>query len=313
MRLAQYSGPNRNITRVEYKHEDRGALARYWCVRFRIQEPKAIVRNFYDSKLGGKEPALRMARRFRDAIENELAASERIYGSFGRFGKVGITGISRTCRRYTTKVGVKREYWRWQARWPKIDGKIGYQSFHDEKHGGYAGAKAAAEKARAQGVAAYEVHLKRHSMTPVIAAALQNKDRAPFTLFMPPVNEDIPAWRYMDFTKYVSMLENGGIFLPTVAMLEDPFEGSYARGNQKLRPMVHKHMPPAFDLTAGQMVQRLREHVTVSCWHMNERESAAMWNPGRLPACAGGGEGGEGGVSFRISLSPLGGSRPWKS
>lgn len=114
-------------------------------------------------------------------------------------------------------------------------------------------------------------------MTPVIAAASQDEDRAPFTLFMPPVNEDIPVWRYMDFTKYVSLLENGGIFLPTVAMLADPFEGSYARGNQELRPMVHKHMPPAFGLTAGKMVQRLREHVAVSCWHMNERESAAMW------------------------------------
>lgn len=60
-------------------------------------------------------------------------------------------------------------------------------------------------------------------------------------------------------------------------MLEDPFEGSYARGNEELRPLVYRHMPPAYGLTAGEMIKRLREHVTVRCWHINEQESAAMW------------------------------------
>ena len=100
---------------------------------------------------------------------------------------------------------------------------------------------------------------------------------APYTLFMPPTNLDVPVWRYMDFTKFVSMLENGALFLPMLAKLDDPFEGSYARGNEALRPLVHRHMPNAFDLTAGEMVLRLREFVAASCWHGNEQESAAMW------------------------------------
>jgi hypothetical protein len=277
MRLPQTKGERRNIVRIEYQHRDKAKPERCWRVRFRIEGMKPVTQPFSDSKYGGKEGALQMAIRFRDAMENELAASDRIYGSFGKFGKVGVSGIGRTCSRHTTKTGERREYWRWQARWPGIDGRRCYRSFQDEKHGGAEGAKVAAEAARAKGVAAYVEHLKKHSMTPVISAAQRDGNRAPFTLFMPPVNEDIPVWRYMDFTKYVSMLQNGGIYLPTVAMLEDPFEGSYARGNRELRPLVHKHMPPAFGLTAGKMVQRLRGHVAVSCWHMNERESAAMW------------------------------------
>ncbi len=81
----------------------------------------------------------------------------------------------------------------------------------------------------------------------------------------------------MDFTKLVSMLENGGLFLPMVAKLDDPFVGSYARGNEVLRPLVYRHFPNKFNLSAGQMVQKLREFVPASCWHGNEQESAAMW------------------------------------
>jgi hypothetical protein len=65
------------------------------------------------------------------------------------------------------------------------------------------------------------------------------ESRAPYTLFMPPENLDVRVWRYMDFTKFISMFENGGLYLPMVAKLDDPFEGSYARGNEALRPLVY--------------------------------------------------------------------------
>lgn len=94
---------------------------------------------------------------------------------------------------------------------------------------------------------------------------------------MPPENPDVPLWRYMDFTKFVSMLEARALFLPMVAKLNDPFEGSYARGNEVLRPLVYRHLSNKFGLTAGEMVQRLRSFVAASCWHSNEQESAAMW------------------------------------
>ncbi|HTD66746.1 MAG TPA: hypothetical protein VK846_09495 [Candidatus Limnocylindria bacterium] len=94
---------------------------------------------------------------------------------------------------------------------------------------------------------------------------------------MPPANLDIRVWRYLDFTKFVSLLQNAGVFFPTVASLHDPFEGSFARGNQILRPLVYKHVPNEFGISAPEIIQRLRHSVAASCWHMNEHESAGMW------------------------------------
>src|SRR5262245_27566385 len=134
MRLPQTKGEHRNITRVDYQHRDRGKPARLWQVRFRVQGMKPVTQPFYDTKFGGKEGALQMAMRFRDAMEHELAASERIYGNFGTFGKVGINGIARSCNRHTTKAGEKREYWFWQANWPGIGKVRGHKCFYDSMH-----------------------------------------------------------------------------------------------------------------------------------------------------------------------------------
>jgi len=81
----------------------------------------------------------------------------------------------------------------------------------------------------------------------------------------------------MDFTKLVSVLQHGAIYFPTVAELHDPFEGSFARGNQLLRPLVYHHLSSKPELSAAELIQKLRHRVAASCWHMNEQESAGMW------------------------------------
>ena len=151
------------------------------------------------------------------------------------------------------------------------------RKFLDSQYGGPEGAKAAAIAARQRGLEDYLDHLRRNLVKRMKGSSSENDKRAPYTLFMPPENPEVPVWRYMDFTKFVSMLENGALFLPMVAKLDDPFEGSYARGNETLRPLVYRHLPSAFGLTAGEMVLRLRGSVAASCWHSNEQESAAMW------------------------------------
>jgi hypothetical protein len=103
-------------------------------------------------------------------------------------------------------------------------------------------------------------------------------------VFKPPTDFNIPIWRYMDFTKFVSMLENRGLFFSRADKLGDPFEGSYSHGNKKLRPEVYKdpEIPSSvFDqifLSMGRYAYWLRSWVMVNCWHMNQYESAAMWN-----------------------------------
>lgn len=98
-------------------------------------------------------------------------------------------------------------------------------------------------------------------------------------VFTEPENPEIKIWRYMDFTKFVSMLENRGIFLARADMLGDPFEGSFSRENERMRPIVHKDL-----ISRGYNPEDLKDYrqwlcswMMISCWHMNENESAAMW------------------------------------
>lgn len=106
--------------------------------------------------------------------------------------------------------------------------------------------------------------------------------------FKQPSNPNVKIWRYMDFTKFALMLEHAGLFFVRADFLGDPFEGSYARANEKLRPKVYKKLcddagtsveefVKAFKVV-GDFVKWTRQWMMISCWHMNEFESAAMWS-----------------------------------
>ena len=81
-------------------------------------------------------------------------------------------------------------------------------------------------------------------------------------------------WRYMDFTKFVSLLETRSLYLVRADRLGDPFEGSFPELNVALRP--HRY-PKEFIEKISSVGKNVREIVFVSCWHQSDRESAAMW------------------------------------
>lgn len=111
-------------------------------------------------------------------------------------------------------------------------------------------------------------------------------------VFKQPSNPDIKIWRYMDFTKYVSMLDSGSLYFARADLLGDPFEGSSSQANIALRPEVYRDMieemgkanPANEDAGMGWLPfwsktnQLNRYTVYVNSWHMNEYESAAMWD-----------------------------------
>jgi hypothetical protein len=280
MRYAPKSGELRNIRRVEYDKKTGKSQTRLWQVHFTFKDRKPISESFSDNLFDGKENALARAKQFRNAMEHEFAASEMRFGKFGMVDLTPEVGVSRSSNKRKTLNGI-REHWYWQTFWPGIEKKDMNRKFYDSKFGGSEGAKKAAMEQRRRGCDEYLEHLARNAVPRLENLAEsrtgQNSERAPYALFMPPANLDVPVWRYMDFTKFVSLLENKGLFFPMVSKLQDPFEGSFARGNEDLRPMVYRHVSNPYGLTAGEVVQKLRDHVAVSCWHINERESAAMW------------------------------------
>ena len=82
----------------------------------------------------------------------------------------------------------------------------------------------------------------------------------------------------MDFSKYVSFLESSALFFPRADLLGDPYEGATSHINKQLWPIVYKGVMPESTLKSmSDFSQWARQWTYVSCWHMNEFESAAMW------------------------------------
>lgn len=100
--------------------------------------------------------------------------------------------------------------------------------------------------------------------------------------FIQPRNPEDRLWRYMDFTKFVSLLASKSLFFCRSDLFKDPFEGSYSRFNLTMRPHVYKDIPPeqyeSMMEQASSFAKKVKEWTYISCWHANEFESAAMWD-----------------------------------
>jgi len=106
-------------------------------------------------------------------------------------------------------------------------------------------------------------------------------------------------WRYMDFTKLVSLLEKRALYFASVEKMSefDPFEGLYTRANIAVENLRFEDIPE-YARTPGTLyadrvtfesfvkkalpefrrfVKQNRPITYVNCWHARAYESAAMW------------------------------------
>lgn len=96
--------------------------------------------------------------------------------------------------------------------------------------------------------------------------------------FAPPENSSVPLWRYMDFTKFISLLESKALFFSRTDMLGDPWEGSLTRAEAERRKELEaKSIVRTLHSTTHEKILSEVTNSIVSCWHMNEYESMAMW------------------------------------
>ena len=96
--------------------------------------------------------------------------------------------------------------------------------------------------------------------------------------FFPP-DQNCILWRYMDLTKFLSLIENRCLVFPRADQFNDPYEGAWSRaGVLQLRDAVAKREVPqnAVDLLLKN-IDVFRRQMFISCWFASEHESAAMW------------------------------------
>jgi hypothetical protein len=105
----------------------------------------------------------------------------------------------------------------------------------------------------------------------------------------PSFDWDVPAdaalWRYLDFPKLVSMLNEKALYFSRADLLGDPLEGSFTQALEVAR-RAHFENPPEGrtqeDLHAAfQQHTRLatdnRRKIYINCWHCGDHESMALW------------------------------------
>lgn len=103
-------------------------------------------------------------------------------------------------------------------------------------------------------------------------------------VFEQPADENVKVWRYMDFTKLLSMIDSRCLYFARADKLGDPFEGSWPKINISARRVVPDGIPEEAHEAFIQSMANLSEinkhwpkYIAINCWHMNEHESAAMW------------------------------------
>lgn len=109
-------------------------------------------------------------------------------------------------------------------------------------------------------------------------------------------------WRYMDFTKYVSLLSSRGLYFTRADCFDDTFEGAKGLKKNKAKwdafyldyfRSAIKNPPEGYkcelsDEEVEQRAQKLlssletggeahKQRTFISCWHESEHESEAMW------------------------------------
>lgn len=144
----------RNITPMEYERKDKSGQTRGWWVRVKRGNNK-FSRLFSYNKYGGKENALREAKRYRDKIEQEFGEIQDLgYQTYktnrNKSGMIGIHREPKITRRPSGKVYI---YDNWIASWiDPVTKKRKMRPFAISKYG-EAGALILAIEARDEAIA----------------------------------------------------------------------------------------------------------------------------------------------------------------
>lgn len=100
-------------------------------------------------------------------------------------------------------------------------------------------------------------------------------------------NEDLHllVWRYMPFSKFISLLTYGALWFPKLNILQDKYEGTMPplvkemmdQKHNSMKEGFHPSLHRQFDEMASRNVEDSRELIVANSWFLSESESQAMW------------------------------------
>ncbi|MFL0584854.1 DUF2971 domain-containing protein [Solibacillus silvestris] len=87
------------------------------------------------------------------------------------------------------------------------------------------------------------------------------------------VDSNLTIWKYMSLDKLESLLKNKAHFFAKPGAFLDPLEGSYSFWDIEQYPFVERLF-----VSSREYMKKIQEYSAISCWHINDFESAGMWD-----------------------------------
>jgi len=97
------------------------------------------------------------------------------------------------------------------------------------------------------------------------------------------LDPDETIYRYMDFAKFANLLQTGKLHFHQAADFGDRFEGSVPKIIEEARELEYERAAEAGEIRPegheihAEINKCLRRFTYLSCWHLKEDESVAMW------------------------------------
>lgn len=98
-----------------------------------------------------------------------------------------------------------------------------------------------------------------------------------------PKDKEIKIWRYLDLSKFIDLYINESLYFARADEFEDIFEGSLPKQSIIARNVQLKELSSnksGFEIKSefwNNVGLDFKRKYAISCWHMNNYESAAMW------------------------------------
>jgi hypothetical protein len=91
-----------------------------------------------------------------------------------------------------------------------------------------------------------------------------------------PKNENAKIWRYLNFTKFISILDRKALFFVRADRLSDKFEGSFSFPKD-IVSLIKEISPSTYKEYFKLLQKNTSELMHVNCWCLGKYESSAMW------------------------------------
>jgi hypothetical protein len=94
------------------------------------------------------------------------------------------------------------------------------------------------------------------------------------------LEESQKLWRYMDLSKFISLLEKSALWLARADTFRDKHEGRFPDDMRIIIEKAYKDFGPDSDSVvkhADDFQDYLQKNTFISCWHKNFDENMVMW------------------------------------